>query len=224
MALWLAGEERESGTIKLRVAGMSLQDGEEETRVRETTRVGKGAGAQASSVGGGDCLMVALEADPQNPKDKHAIKVMVGSVQVGWVPSTQTHMVVAGPAKLIATRSSIEWEIEANLKLTQLSMPDPITSTRTNTNTNANANTDEDETKASDGFHLNAAFVEVKGPGDSFEGRQGQLVWLKAMREAGVDSRLCIVADEPLPKAKPQKQTKRGKSKGNGKEKGEAKG
>ena len=52
-----------------------------------------------------------------------------------------------------------------------------------------------------------------QGPGDSFQGRQGQLLWLKAMREAGVDARLCIVKDPEPPQENKKMRKRKGKEK-----------
>lgn len=44
---------------------------------------------------------------------------------------------------------------------------------------------------AGGGWAYECALVEVKGPGDSFQGRLGQLLWQRDLRQAGINARLC---------------------------------
>lgn len=122
-----------------------------------------------------------LEAEPSNTADPFALKVLVAGEHVGYVPRTHNRLVEPGLAKLIDTgENGCNWIIEAS-PCAELDVGPPV---------------DERVGAASkDELILECALVEVKGPGDSFSGRLGQLLWLRDLRLAGVNARLCYIQE-----------------------------
>jgi hypothetical protein len=140
-----------------------------------------------------------LEAEPTNKHDPKAIKMIVEGEHVGYVPRTHNWRVEPGDAWLVDTGvpDSNSWVVEAapcNVLDVGGACLQPGAGGK---------DTGSEGGVAHDELVFECALVEVKGPGDSFDGRLGQLLWLRELRRANVNSRLCYI-EEPRAVVKPQ--------------------
>lgn len=132
-----------------------------------------------------------LEPEPTNSADPTALKVIVGGQHVGYVPRTHNRLVEPGPARLVETGEpgSANWVLEAP-PCAVLHVGGASSGLEIGGQGTGSEGGDE-------ALVFECALVEVKGPGDSFAGRLGQLLWLRDLRVAGVNARLCYIEEPP---------------------------